>query len=592
MSAKEETVDYEAVGYVDKDDKDDEFVEVRLKPSDLEKICADYAVDVITPKKTRLPFEIPRSVPHSFGYTQEFQEILREGDIKAVDHGEFQECADKLINVCKETDKGLYRPPAISLQRCRRGGKTFMSYAVASLLEDHYRDDDTAPFVIFISMNSTSRLFDTETAMNAVLARIAFELVRGVRSSNAMPFFKFRKQYVNFEAVSEWIEKNNVILIIDELNVVEPTRDEYETMSQFLDNLIGRRGCALLYTTHHKLQADLIREGQPQQLPFLSLRAHLWQPIPRFNSVVCVRHMGRSGSLWSAVLRGRIPALFVLPLDQIKDFMSLVSINGDTTRRDIFDAVLTGDISKLETGREVLRAYAYLLKRDGLSIHAWPPFLIAQHFVLGKNCPNMRAVLEAPDTNQAKAFEALSQLAVVLRLLSSSSNACNYVPRHPQIKKSDAFSATAIFEVGGEVTDIAQLRKAVIKEFSNNRNKDVRQVVVIPLFESFPVYDFFLFFRARFKTKDWKIAVGYQCKMGTKYPDSKHQAVGEVGKSVWIEGRSPITRLDPSNKRHGWILLSREDHLHLLGESMFSALPLVENEGHGCDKCDANNEDE
>lgn len=250
----------------------------------------------------------------------------------------------------------------------------------------------------------------------------------------------------------------------------------------------------------------------------------------------------------------------------------------------MFDAILTGDIGNLESGREIFRAYAYLLNLDGSLIHAWPPFLIAQPSVLGKNRRNLCAVLESSELNQPKAFKALAQLAVILQLMCTGKGV-TCVPRHSKVTQQNALDATAIFEVGSEARNIEDLRQAVDAKFSGEEK--TLQVVVIPLYAEFPIYDFFLFHRNNdvFRRQKWKIAAGYQCKMGTKYPNKEHRAAREVSKSVWIEGRSPISRAQPGNDHHGWQLLSRGQHQKLLGVSLFAALPLDDMEDDECDHC-------
>ena len=82
---------------------DEECVEVRLKASDFDRISAAYEVDVITREETKRPtFPIPIQVDRVFGYTEELQELLEEGNIRAIDHGEFQQCVDKLVSICGE----------------------------------------------------------------------------------------------------------------------------------------------------------------------------------------------------------------------------------------------------------------------------------------------------------------------------------------------------------------------------------------------------------------------------------------------------------------------------------------------------------
>ena len=67
----------------------------------------------------------------------------------------------------------------------------------------------------------------------------------------------------------------------------------------------------------------------------------------------------------------------------------------DASRHVVFNAILDGNIVYLEAGRMDFRACSYLLRNEeGEQIHVWPPFLCAQESVLGKSCPNLRAVLD------------------------------------------------------------------------------------------------------------------------------------------------------------------------------------------------------
>lgn len=218
---------------------------------------------------------------------------------------------------------------------------------------------------------------------------------------------------------------------------------------------------------------------------------------------------------------------------------------------------------------------------DGKNIHVWPPFLCAQESVLGENCPNLRVVLEAPDTNHpSKAFEALAELAVAIQLMSTKPRYRDIIPRHSGVPRDSPIApiaATAIFEIPAEAQTIDALRNAVDDLLEKDRElyAHVLQIVVIPLFSEFPIYDFFLFHRRRNLFGSWKkctIAAGYQCKQGTKYPDRAHKAVRGVKRSIWIEGKAPTSRRGAEN-RHGWTLLSREEHRRLLGESLYAALP-------------------
>ena len=67
--------------------------------------------------------------------------------------------------------------------------------------------------------------------------------------------------------------------------------------------------------------------------------------------------------------------------------------------------------------------------------------------MLGKNCPPLREILEHPEINEAKAFEALVELSVITRLLSDSKNSHKFVPRHQSVTDDNSFDATEIIYV-------------------------------------------------------------------------------------------------------------------------------------------------
>jgi len=70
-------------------------------------------------------------------------------------------------------------------------------------------------------------------------------------------FGQFRKAYSDFGVVDEWLHKHNAILLIDELNVLPPEGSGYDDMSHMLDVLAGRKGSAVMYSTHHRSYADI-----------------------------------------------------------------------------------------------------------------------------------------------------------------------------------------------------------------------------------------------------------------------------------------------------------------------------------------------
>eukprot|EP00977_Amphora_coffeiformis_P015461 scaffold4511_cov171-Amphora_coffeaeformis.AAC.27 len=194
---------------------------------------------------------------------------------------------------------------------------------------------------------------------------------------------------------------------------------------------------------------------------------------------------------------------------------------------------------------------------SGSACFAWPPFMIAQPNVLGKNYEQFRATLENPCFDEAKVFEALIQLAVLVR---------------SRVRASGNLEAL-LLEV-----------KARYKTFP-----EIVQVVAVPMYASFPTYDFFVLHR---EERNWKAVVGYQCKQIRECPSE--DAWKSVAASVWAEGKCPQYRVQDggmrvAKKKHkGWTMLSNFHQASMLGVTVAEALapaPAIREENRRC--CEA-----
>jgi hypothetical protein len=152
-------------------------------------------------------------------------------------------------------------------------------------------------------MNSSS-IYDptSENAYTAITSRIAWEL-----SGRKLSFRRFKAKYSDFGEVDEWLTINHVILIVDELNVIPHDAINYGAMSSLLDEFVGKPGCALMYSTHQRGTADLLRGRRPGTAHDLSLskRKHVFLSIPRIQSQACLHgmlnHRSEQPSFWCAV---------------------------------------------------------------------------------------------------------------------------------------------------------------------------------------------------------------------------------------------------------------------------------------------------
>jgi len=136
-----------------------------------------------------------------------------------------------------------------------------------------------------------------------------------------MSFSNFTSQFTDFRVVEDWVLRHKVILVIDELNAIPPEASGYQKMSRFLDTLVGRKGSALIYSTHLRDTSDLLRKRLAGESGWLFLREHKWLMIPRIVNENCLRGLRRETasqpSFWCAVLRGRLTALFLQSQDVV-----------------------------------------------------------------------------------------------------------------------------------------------------------------------------------------------------------------------------------------------------------------------------------
>ena len=372
------------------------------------------------------PLPDPPVVPIDFDAA--YKEFLVH--VNEVNHSEFERAAKLVLHSARLTTQDgqqQERPAPVAIQRCRRGGKTFMLHAVAALLQDEKKKAASSPTfqIIMISLSDVSR-FDPEEedAYQAILSRIAWEM----SGREGGRFEKFRKSNSDFGEVDDWLcdAKNPVILLVDELNAIGPCTTRYKDMCALLAHLVGQKGSAVLYSTHQRNTANLLRERLPGSAATINLSQtshHHWAQIPRIQTAKCLQGLlkdsSKQPSFWCAVLRGRIPAL-VVQTSEIPTYsrylMSSSSSSPDggsdmtieEERRLCLAAVITGNIDQLPNDRQCFRAYSYMSERfqalasknqvgeyepidptepvdDSRRCFAWPPFMIAQPQVLGKS---------------------------------------------------------------------------------------------------------------------------------------------------------------------------------------------------------------
>jgi hypothetical protein len=110
-------------------------------------------------------------------------------------------------------------------------------------------------------------------------------------------------------------------------------------------------------------------------------------------------------------------------------------------------------------------------------LHAWPPFFVADVYVLGESVPKLHNDLIIPEIDKTK---------VMLRLLSSQHD--RLVPQSSIIRETDAFQATEMYHVDPDAVNLEDITQKICETFA--LRPLVYQVVFVSMFASFPTYGF------------------------------------------------------------------------------------------------------
>lgn len=111
-------------------------------------------------------YDVPEVVPRK-DYKAEFDRLCEVTGVNPVNHGEFEDAAQQLIDIAGRQDTAE-KCPVLAVQRCRRGGKTFMLQAVASLLSKL----EPQKHILLISLSNNTKIQSNEKAQEAILSRI------------------------------------------------------------------------------------------------------------------------------------------------------------------------------------------------------------------------------------------------------------------------------------------------------------------------------------------------------------------------------------------------------------------------------------
>ncbi|CAE7763956.1 unnamed protein product, partial [Symbiodinium necroappetens] len=229
-------------------------------------------------------------------------------------------CIDAVArNLNQQTDATTVRVPPTVLSRCMRGGKTTVLLHVF----DELKCESKNP--IFISFNGDSliRQLENESCLEAMLRAIAMALMKE-KPKNHREAARIRcRPHVLEEYLKD---KNDVVLIVDELNVLlKPSEsDGYAAVGAFLrEQFLDPAGRCLIFSTHVPTSlglSHLLGEGSG------SSRTAEIVEMPRSDDMQKLRGMHEQCEALTpceAVYYGRIPSLMYSVKTQCNSFNML-----------------------------------------------------------------------------------------------------------------------------------------------------------------------------------------------------------------------------------------------------------------------------
>jgi len=233
-------------------------------------------------------------------------------------------------------------------------------------------------------------------------------------------------------------------MIIDDLNLIPPAAHKYDVLAQFLEIIAAADGSAVLYSTHNRNVSDLLRG------PALSVRGHLLVPMPKFETKSCVEGMIRNRTIrvpqswWNGMMRGRAPGLSLLIGGEVNRLMERPL--DDTERIATLKAAITGNASMLPKVHNGICAFSLMADVKAIdgyeTLYRWPPCLLASEAVFGSKDEELSDLLQRPNLNDSKSYEALFALAVYIRLASNERHPL--VPVATDVDDSNAFESTSV----------------------------------------------------------------------------------------------------------------------------------------------------
>lgn len=465
------------------------------------------------------------------------------------------------------------RVQPMALVRCSRGGKTRALEEIGHCL----RKKRPEVAVIFVSFNNYSAIQDWEHAdpVAALCRRIAFAALN-IKNPSKHDYDRFAKSNVVESDILKWLEDSQCVLLIDELNLFNTTREQANSIASFLKKRFLFDSGRFFVFSSHVLPRSVSLSNFMDSLSDRGVKSRQLPLVPRNLRDARTKLGWPTLTVREALYRGRIPA-FIWVTHKNPDF--------NFVKR----AAAIESVFKLWTGEsvlEMLRSYItgaadavfdpllQLMNSSQDSKMIWIPFHM-RHVL--ESCAGVEKVdvgirasvrvianlLEAfqeGKTGGGDSWEAIFVVSLLIRLFTRENHPILYLASDLlnicSVSFNELWNGNHSFE---EAKCVEDLVRGMVKP-----SHYPHIAVYYPPHARFACYDVIV---AIYETAEVRALRGYQLKEGREIPDDP----GTCANSVLIRGvaaqRQELLRR--------WIMASDSDIDSFLGVTGASLAPKV-----------------
>ena len=475
--------------------------------------------------------------------------------------------------------QGDTRVPPLVFTRLGRGGKTTFLWCLFNAL----KKEGFSP--IYISFNGGFKPREQESQLDALVRLLSMQLMQDPPTN---PFSFAYDQSDLLQHIDRTANGSKVVLLIDELNMLAggPLGAD---VADFLKQEFLDKACRyLVFTSHVPLNTDEISTYKlapyfPTSTP--SPRGVVTVHQPLSIELDHLRAMPGCESLTSAevAIYGGIPSLIYsakghdayTPRQRfLSQHMEIVG-GEQTSVLSWFIRQVLGDHADVISVGSTHYAQFYSFASMPKVNEAWWPLCYISCILGLFPALRMLSFAELVEVHlQAAAsrvgsegvdWELIVQAALMLRCIDAMINGTT----GPfDIVDRDVFPDVEYHTLVGEITTLELAHAAI----STKLNAVKRSTIMLfsCSYADFPDYDGFIAYQGfQDSSPNRRRIFGHQEKLGRAYPKRSAPAGDWIEKSLHLRGIAPAK----ANQLHGWMYLSREKILHLLGSSLKPLYP-------------------